>query len=154
MSKRSRLRWGIGILVAMVVCAAIGWVCLFSNPLSGIDEVSKVAAFGFYGADGEPVKFDVPVEYWPRIKAALGIPTRDFFPAKWVRAGSLDVTTRTGRKLCVTLYRTDFSIGAFAAGPSFDKQTYYRGGNSLELHEAMSAAYQAAKNLDQQLPSR
>ncbi len=117
MSKRLRLRWGMGIFVAMAICAAIVWVNLFSNPLSGIDEVSKVAAFGFYGADGGPVKFDVPVEHWPRIKAALGNPTRDFFPAKWVKAGSLDVTTRTGRKLCVTLYRTDFSIGAYSAGP-------------------------------------
>ena len=154
MSKRSRLRWGIGILVAMVVCAVIGWVNLFSNPLSGIDEVSKVQATGRYGTDGEHVKFDVPLEYWSRIKAALGNPTRDFFPYQWKVAGSLTVTTRKGRELWLGLYRTDESPGAFSAGPSFNQRKYYRGGNSLELHEAMSAAYQAAKNLDQELPSR
>jgi hypothetical protein len=110
------------------------------------DEVGRVVATGYYGPLGELVEFDVPVEHWPRIRAALGRPTRDRHPAKWIKTGSLEVTTRAGQALHVSLYDTKKLPGAFSAGPTFERRVYYRGGDSDELARAMATAYEDARD--------
>jgi hypothetical protein len=103
-----------------------------------------VATVSHLDPDGKEYEFDVPPEHWPALWAALGSPTRDFFPSKWQGIGELEITTRYGRPYRVDLYSAG-KPGAFSAGPTFEERAYYRGGDTKALKRELQSAFTTAK---------
>ena len=136
-------RWdgALFFIVAITVAAAFVFP---GDPLPAAGAVDRIVASGHFGLNNERVEFDVPLELWPQIRVALQPASRDFHPANWVGTGTLAITTRRGSAVHVSLSETDERPGAFAAGPTFERRVYYRGGDSNELARQMAAAYKTA----------
>jgi hypothetical protein len=139
-----RLRWALVVIAVAIGGSFLAWFNSSGDPLPAPEGVDRLIASGHFGPNREHVKFEIPVEQWPRIRAAMQLPKRDFSPAKWLSIGSLDITTRQGREYHVELYQTQESLGAFSAGPTFERRAYYRGGDSEKLAREMEAAYSIA----------
>jgi hypothetical protein len=77
----------------------------------------------------------------PKVWAQLQPAAVDNHPYKWeVLDYDLEVTLENGTVLTVWLFNMPTPPGAFAAGPTWEKRTYYRGGNSQRLREAIETA--------------
>jgi hypothetical protein len=115
------------------------------SPLPNIDEIDHVVASVYSTELHHMVDFQVPEEYLPRIWAALQPAKPDPRPAKWIVLGDLAITKKDGAAYYVGLYKLPKSLGAFSAGPTFERRDYYRGGNSKELEKALNEAFEASK---------
>jgi hypothetical protein len=150
-SSRRWLPWGFA------VTALVAWVgCRDSRtavvaPLPTLDHVQKVVARYFDAGAKRDFRFEVPLDRLSSILGALQPATYDPRPANWEVLGELEMTLRSGRPFRVNLYslspdkrvRSD-QRGAFSAGETFERRTYYRGGTSSQLIEALRLARDAA----------
>ncbi len=139
-----RWRWTLILFAVAIGGLIFAWVNSSGDPLPAPQVVERLIAIGNFGPNRDPVKFEIPVAKWHRIRASMQVPKRDFSPDKWLTIGSLDITTRQGREYHVELYQTEELLGAFSAGPTFDRRVYYRGGDSKEMAREMEAAYSIA----------
>jgi hypothetical protein len=140
-----QLRWkrfglaGIAVLVATLLITRF-------VPNKGFDfpatrEIASMNAKFIERDSGDERSFLVPTTSQDEILAALSPSTRDRFPSKWEIMGKLDIKTISGNSIYVMLFDLgDDSVGAFAAGPTFESRRYYRGGNSAQLRIALEKA--------------
>lgn len=84
-------------------------------------------------------KYEVAKEHWPDIWKAMSPASQDWFPSKWVVMGDLNLTLKRGGRYRISLYSVK-GTGAFSAGTTFESRTYYRGGNSDQLKQALERA--------------
>ena len=84
-------------------------------------------------------KYEVAKEHWPAVWQAMLPASRDWFPSKWVVVGGLKLTLKNGGGYIISLYSVP-DTGAFSAGTTFEGRTYYRGGNSKQLMQALERA--------------
>ena len=75
------------------------------------------------------------MEHWPAIWQAMSPASRDWSPSKWIVMGDLLVTLKDGGTTTISLYQTS-GKGAY----SFGSFSYYRGGNSDQLKQALERA--------------
>jgi hypothetical protein len=96
---------------------------------------------------GKNMRVAVPAGHIPRIWAKLQPAAVDDSPANWRLMGyDLDLTLKNGSKLYVCVYDlTTSAPGAFSAGPTSKERTYYRGGNSQQVREAIATAVKEAQ---------
>ncbi len=96
---------------------------------------------------GKPTgPFAVPAESIPRVLAAMTPATVDPKPANWESLGALVLTLKGGGLVEVSLYSTSEPPGAFSLGGSKSQpRTYFRGGDSKTLFEAIREARAASK---------
>jgi len=139
--------------IPLTIAIVIGGVFLIwwnwrGDPLPAPEVVERIVATGQFGPTRQSVTFEVPLEQWAKIRAAMLPSQRDFNPAKWQGAGRLEITLRGGRAYHVDLYHTFQKVGAFSAGPTFESRVYYRGGNPEALAMEMAAAYSIATGQD------
>lgn len=92
------------------------------------------------------VKFEATLEDWTAIRAALTPAKRDPNPAKWESLGTVVLKTKKGEPFNVYLYTTSKPPGAFSAGKSVMKRTYYRGGKTKKLLRALDNAYKKSQD--------
>jgi hypothetical protein len=90
-------------------------------------------------------QFVVPQAYWKRIFDAMLPARRDDRPMKWIGAGNLKVTLKTGDSLNIWVFSSQEEIAAFAIGPTWEQRIYYRGGNSGDLEKALDQALKASR---------
>jgi hypothetical protein len=100
------------------------------------------------GGQGDVREFEVSNGNWEKIISCLMPSEYDLHPKKWdsiTPFRTMKITTKKGEVHCVTFFKTYKMIGAFAAGPSCDRQKDYLGGNSVDLEKALIAAYDESK---------
>jgi hypothetical protein len=88
-------------------------------------------------------EFTVPAHHVSFLLRALQPAGKDYFPAKWVGLGQLNVTDREGNKIRIDLYLTYQSVGAFAVESR--GRAYFRGGNDQDIQVALRQAYRDSK---------
>jgi hypothetical protein len=154
-AKRRRVMTGL-LLLALVVSLVAGiWRLMYclTHPLparSDINRVTVVTQFwAFQGGQNIP-PFEIPEKHWEAILAALMPCKPDLLPAKWVWLCKLSLRTQTGQEYCVDVYwlEGDF-LGAFSVCRQgrFPKRVYFRGGNSVQMRDAVVAAYEEQARL-------
>ena len=84
---------------------------------------------------------EVPKENWAQIFSCLTPSKPDRSPSKWQVLGSMRIQTSDGREVQIWLYDTFKGQGAFSVGPSLERRSYYRGGDSACLQNALRTAY-------------
>lgn len=148
--KASLRRRPICLIAAAVAIAA--WIgCRTSrtttvDPLPAVAEARSVTARFFDPDAGRDVQFDVPLDRLSSIYQALLPATVDEQPADWMVLGELEMTLRDGRPFRIDLYHLrPGEEGAFSAGETYERRTYYRGGSSPRLVEALREAHAAAR---------
>jgi hypothetical protein len=147
--RRSSRGKRLGLVALAVMVAALLFARLV--PTKGFDfpatsEIASMNAKFIERDSGDEGSFPVPSTSQSEILAALSPSTYDRFPSKWEIMGELDIKTISGNSIHVELYDLgDDPVGAFAAGPTFESRTYYRGGNSGQLRIALEKALSESK---------
>ena len=130
---------GLALVAAIAVTGYLAWPVPakgFEFPAAA-DIASMKASFYSVSDDRESV---IPNAFYDEILAGLSPSRFDWYPAKWVVLGALDIRTVSGKSIHVELYQLDKPVGAFAAGPTFESRECYRGGNSARLNNALRNA--------------
>jgi hypothetical protein len=147
---RKQLRTSVIVLGAtggsMLFLVLLGWLGLIWWPARGV-AVPEAAAVRTMTAHvqfvidiwKEQTEFAVPAQHVPAILQALQPARKDYFPAKWVGWGRLDVTAQTGEKIRIDLYLTYERVGAFAV--QAERRAYFRGGSDQGILDALRQAY-------------
>ena len=91
-----------------------------------------------------PKTFLIPVALNQKLMAALQPATQDNSPSKWVGLGELTIHKKDQTRIQVFLFDVSEGEGAFAVGESWEKRTYYRGGSSARLVDALLTAQKSA----------
>lgn len=118
------------------------------SPLPSPGKLENMKATYHDSREEKEVTFAVPKKHWEKIWKTLLPATRDNQPAKWEEIGHLEVKLKSGGQFIVRLYATAKGPGAFAAGETFERRVYYRGGNSKQLRAALRAAYLDSRRKD------
>jgi hypothetical protein len=150
--KGSGLRW---LAWGLAATASLTWVgcrnprTKIANPLPAVGDVRSVTAHYFDLEAKQDFRFDVPLDRLPSIYKALQPATFDSRPAKWAVLGELEMTLRNGQPFRVDLYYVwSDKEGAFSAGETFERRTYFRGGSSSQLTDALRSAREAASRVE------
>jgi hypothetical protein len=134
------------VLLAIGCGAALFWKwrTADSPPPNPIPAAAEIASIRFRDWDAiaqQEVSLEIPPENWQPILKALQPMTVDPRPSKWMVIGTMDIVTKTGEPLCLSLGDMPRGAGAFA---TYSRRTgrvvYYRGGDSRELKAALQAA--------------
>ena len=112
-------------------------------PLPAVKAV-KTVRVQFDRPGMEDAVFDATPAGWSLIRAAMLPAEKDEDPAKWEGLGRIDVETRSGQSLRISLYQTGRGPGAFAVGKTVKTRVYYRGGRSANLRKALRKAHELA----------
>ena len=112
-------------------------------PLPAVKAV-KTVRVQFDRPGMEDAVFDATPAGWSLIRAAMLPAEKDEDPAKWEGLGRIDVETRSGQSLRISLYQTGRGPGAFAVGKTVKTRVYYRGGTSAALRRALLKAHELA----------
>jgi hypothetical protein len=95
--------------------------------------------------------FELPERHWDAVLAALLSCEPDASPKKWECLCDLEVRTAANHSYRVDAYWLDYGgAGAFSVSVDgkFDERTYYRGGNSAQLRDAIIAAFDDPESLN------
>ncbi len=86
--------------------------------------------------------YELKSEHWSNVIAALSPSQRDPHPAKWLLIGRLEIRKRDSSTVWVDVYDLpDRPAGAFSVSATrYGKRSYYRGGNTASLMEALQHA--------------
>lgn len=110
--------------------------------LPDLEEIASVYAHFIQDRVTEKqLEFEVPKENWAQIFSCLTPSKPDRSPSKWQVLGSMRIQTSDGREVQIWLYDTFKGQGAFSVGPSLERRSYYRGGDSACLQNALRTAY-------------
>ncbi len=117
-----------------------------SDPWPALETIQSIhASYDDYERDSrKQIEFDVPEADWVPLFAAFQPAKYDPAPMKWVSLGELQITLKDGRPFHVSMYSVSSGAGAFAAGPSWEQRTYYRGGSTTRLTKALRMAHDRA----------
>lgn len=130
----------------IVALLAVGGIVLWwlfrpeVDPLPTVAGIETMEADYFDTTTRNQIKLPIPQAHWERVFATLRPTRRDNHPAKWVMLGELRITSRGGRPFIVILFDVQGEVGAFAAGETWDKRVYYRGGDSVKLKQSLRDA--------------
>jgi hypothetical protein len=116
-----------------------------SNPMPPLHEIASFED-GLLDSKLGDVRFEVPRDHWEKIFGAMQPARDDREPAKWVFFADLKLTLKDGKEFKADLYKLSDPVGAFSCGETRDHWTYYRGGNSMDLMNAVNAAHAASTN--------
>jgi hypothetical protein len=135
------------LLAGGVFAAAIVYFSRESNdrPFPQLSEIQRMDATVSVPQSKDDVTFEVPQSHWEAILSAMLPARKDDHPALWVMPGDLKLKLKNGDPFYIAIYSTYDELGAFAAGPSFERRVYYRGGNSSALEKAVADALKASK---------
>jgi len=87
-------------------------------------------------------EIEVVKEDWKDIYDALSPSDYDPHPATWMGLARIEIQAKNRKRYHLDLYNLlDDPIGAFSIGPTFERRTYRRGGNSAQLIRALEKAY-------------
>jgi len=116
------------------------------NKLPAASDIREMVIIDLRSNPKEATRVTVPASHVPKIWAKLQPAAVDKSPARWTLMGyDLELTLKNGSKFSVWVYNLPSAPGAFSAGPTFKERTYYRGGNSQQLREAITAALKEAQ---------
>jgi hypothetical protein len=90
----------------------------------------------------DDVTFTATAADWAAIRRTLSPSRRDTDPANWEWIGTAEFVLDDDEPYRIELYYTSRAPGAFAAGRTFAERVYYRGGDSGDLYEALTAAFE------------
>ncbi len=111
--------------------------------LPDVEDVRSIEASFYDREQRTNVTFQVPREHWNAIFSALLPARRADDAAKWPGLGRLQFKLANGDSYLVSLYNPSSEVGAFSAGPTFERRVYYGGGNSRDLEQALTEAFRA-----------
>ena len=129
----------LSILAASSVCAREQ-----SDPLPKPEQIQSLT-IPFEHPRFDHVRFVASSDDWAAIRNALLPAQRDPRPAKWEESGTAIFTLKSGDPYIVKLFQTRDKPAAFAAGETYRKRVYYRGGDPQALHAALTAGFDRAK---------
>jgi hypothetical protein len=138
------------LLLARVVAIAFKcWTWMRGHPCSlpaRRDIAAMKVTHGFYDFVGNRAiqAFEIPEPHWDAVLAALTPCEPDPNPAGWVCLCDLDIDARGNRHYHVMLFWLQGAkAGAFRVSLDghIPESTYYRGGDSVQLRNAILAAY-------------
>jgi hypothetical protein len=90
----------------------------------------------------EKPEIEVAKEDWKDIYDALSPSDYDPHPATWMYLATIEIEAKNRKRYRLDLYNLfDDPIGAFSIGPTFERRTYRRGGNSAQLIRSLEKAY-------------
>ncbi len=142
-----RLRFTIRDLLWLTVVVAGGYGCSSTqqpivDPLPPLADIESVEAEFFAAKDDKQQKFSVSQANWENVFEALKPAQVDARPANWQVLGELQINRHNNKPFHVFLFDIDTpgEPGAFAAGESWEERTYYRGGDSDKLKQALRKA--------------
>jgi hypothetical protein len=159
-ASRTRLYFLLGVLLFLALYLLVAWVMHISEkaPLTHVvhpeagyafPELSDIVSITVTVDDqGKQHEFEAPKDSWNKIIAGLTPSDRDATPKKREPLGMFTmmiIRTKQGGVHCIDLYHSRDKLGAFSAGPSFERGMYYRGGNSGELEWTLREAYRQSK---------
>ena len=151
----------VGIVVAFIVAS---WAVRAFREVSPTEVRHPETGYTFPSRDaiasmtvtfiddrGELHEFEAPKNSWEKIISCLTPSEYDPKPKKWDAIRSfrmMKIRTKQGDAHYIDFFKTYQMLGAFAAGPTFDSQRDYLGGNSAELEKALIAARGQSKRQD------
>jgi len=154
--KRRRMVTGLVLLALVVTVVAGVWGLLLydqTHPFparSDIISMTVVVQFWAFDGDKKISPFEIPEEHWETVLAALTPYEPDPEPSLWMWLCNLSIRTKAGREYCVAVYwLEDDHPGAFSVYPPTRStvRSYFRGGDSIQLRDAIVAAYEAQAHL-------
>jgi hypothetical protein len=131
------------VQIALVVfIASILAVWFLPRPSYTFPPTSDIASIEakIYYLDEKTRTVEVPRSLYDELFLALSPSSYDIFPAKWQVLGQLEVRTKNGMSIHISLYDLKDPVGAFSAGASFESRSYYRGGNSTHVKSVLERA--------------
>lgn len=133
------------ICIAPLLVLVCGCGGCHSGPEYTLPAPEDVVSIKVIGHSKVP-DFNVPEKHWDAIYSTLQPCQPDSSPAKWVCLCDLSIRTNDDREHRVCLYVVTDGPGAFSVSPAddFRGRTYYRGGSSTRLRDAITAAYDDA----------
>lgn len=137
--RTSRRRWlrFLVVLTGVVFSGYLLWLWLTQCPISAIGAEDIVSARVIWiKRRDEPVTFLVNRQLALDMIAALTPNRFDWYPAKWVVLGTLEIELKGGTKCVVQLYDSDEELAAFSIG-----RRYYRGGTTSRLKALLQQGY-------------
>ncbi len=154
--KASHLALKVLALTTLVVAVALGCWVWFSGDQCSMPARREIVGirvnneFWAFQGDRKIPAFEIPEKHWDAVLAALSPSRPDPAPAAWVHLCGLDVRTRANRNYAVDVYwlqHDDEPEEPGAFGISVDgKRMYFRGGKSVQLRDAIAAAYDQSKS--------
>jgi hypothetical protein len=129
------------LAAAAATCAADRVLPAADNKLPAASDIREMVIVDHRTNPKGAKRVTVPASHIPMIWAKLQPAAVDNSPADWKVMGyDLELTLKNESELRVWVYAVTGAPGAFSAGPTFKERTYYRGGNSQQLREAITAA--------------
>ena len=141
-SQQHRLvKWVIGLSAIFVVTAAFA-LTRGNSPIPDPSEIRSMEA-SLRDPAGQQLTFTVPPDHWASVLDALEPYEVDPDPAKWQVLGLITIDRPYRGDVRIGLFETD-PPGAFQVTGLFGWRTYYRGGDSATLKDALDKAYKAS----------
>lgn len=128
----------------LLATVALGGGQRGAGPLPAINDIESMVATYKVRVQEKEIKFTVTQSSWSKIRDALMPARHDCSPARWQWLGELEIKTKEGGRVYIWLFFLPEGPGAFAAGRTWEQRTYYRGGDSAKLKQALQAAYEAS----------
>lgn len=156
MMEQSRFAVKAFSLLAPIVAVGVGGCVWMADAPCSLPDRGDIAGMAvtdeFWAFDGDRQipAFEIPEKHWDAVLAALEPCEPDALPAAWVSLCDLSIRTKANRHYRMNLYWLDDARrGAFSVslGGRSPKKTYYRGGNSVQLRNAIVAAYDESAHL-------
>jgi hypothetical protein len=136
-----------GAILLILICAI--WLAVRPRDtrphLPDAAEVRSIEASYYNREQNAQVEFQVPREHWNSIFSGLRPAQRVVDPDKWPGLGRLELKLVNGESYFISLYNPSHLSGAFSAGPTWDSRTYYQGGNSSDLEQALAEAFKSTE---------
>jgi hypothetical protein len=143
-----RRRWllpSLGAFLLFAIGVLLAYVSLRTASIPPVDDIQSMTVQYLVDSDMAAPPFEVPQSRWKDVFSAISPYSVDPRPTKWQVLGDITIRTKHEQNYLISLYylSTD-PVGAFSAGPTFEKRVYYRGGNSARLKETLKEIYAAA----------
>jgi hypothetical protein len=137
-------------LIVGIVLGRWAWLRGHLCSMPARQEIARIKVsrqfWAFLGNRSIPA-FEIPEKHWDAVLAALTPCEHDTSPAAWESLCTLDIRTTADRDYRVDLFwLEDDGPGAFKVCVD-GRFTYFRGGNSVQLRDAIVAAYDESKIL-------
>jgi len=140
------------VLLALGIAIMAGvWGALVYDRTPPLPARSDIASMTFAGplnpfqSDSYIPSFAIPEKHWDAILAALMPCKPDASRTKWISFCTVSIGTQAGKVYRVDVYWLEGDHpGAFSVSPHgwFSRQADFRGGDTIQLRDAVVAAYE------------